>query len=91
MADISRRTFFKHAGLAAAAAGAAAVVPVGLSGATAAGATSRPLTAEELSRSEPIVAHVTDARNGRITLYVGTREVHIEDRSVTARIVRAAR
>jgi hypothetical protein len=91
MSDISRRTFFKHAGLATAAVGAAAVVPAGLSGASVAGTVDKPLTDVEVSLSEPIVAHVTDARNGLITLYVGTREVHIKDRSVTARIVRAAR
>ena len=92
MDDISRRTFFKQASAVAAAAGAAAVVPAGIAGAAPiGGASTKPLTADEVSRSEPILAHLTDAGRGRITLFVGTREIEIEDAVVAARIVRAAR
>jgi hypothetical protein len=90
MQDINRRTFFKQAGVVAATAGAVAVVP-GSIAPTAAGAATRPLSEQEAARSAPIVAHVTDAKTGGITLYVGTREVKIHDREVAARIVRAAR
>jgi hypothetical protein len=90
MSDITRRTFFKQAGVVAATAGAVAVVP-GTIAPSSAAATTKPLSVEEVGAAEPIVAHLTDAQKGSITLFVGTREVHIHDREVVARIVRAAR
>jgi TAT (twin-arginine translocation) pathway signal sequence len=91
MSDMTRRSFFKHAGVAAAAVGAVAVAPGGLISPGSAVAQSKPLSPEELSSSEPIVAHLTDVEAGRITLFVGTREVHVRDHEFAARIVRAAR
>jgi len=100
MEPVSRRTFFKHAGAAAAVAvvaGSTAAVPLGLSTALAGAATTndskdRPLTpTEQLSASEDLVAYVKNARTGEISLFVGEREVTIHDPKTAARLVRAIR
>ena len=38
-----------------------------------------------------LVAHVRDARSGRIDVYVGTRQVSVRDRALAAHLARAAR
>jgi hypothetical protein len=97
--QLNRRTFLKRAGITAAAAGAVAAVPggIGAAGATTEGHTSAahsteaPLTSDEVSKAEPLVAHVRNAGTGEIALFVGDREVTIRDRHVAARLVRATR
>jgi hypothetical protein len=94
MDDITRRSFFKHAGAAAAVAGAVAVAPGSIATAVAATtpATDRELTAEEhLAAGEHLVAHLKNAETGEITLFVGHREVTFHDRTVAARLIRATR
>jgi hypothetical protein len=92
MEHVSRRSFFKQAGTVAALAGAATVVPIGLGGAGASTLEEPPLGAtEDLAIDEHLVAHVTNARTGEISLFIGTREVTIHDRKVAARLVRATR
>jgi len=100
MEPVSRRTFFKHAGAAAAVAvvaGTTAAVPLGLTTALAGAATTkdagdRPLTSSEaLSAGHDIVAYVKNARTGEISLFVGEREVTIHDPKTAARLVRATR
>ena len=94
MEPISRRTFFKHAGAAAAVAGGAAVVPMGLGTSLAGAATVKdtPLAPEEeLRNNEDLVVHVKNARTGELSLFVGQREVIIHDRTIAARLVRATR
>jgi len=41
--------------------------------------------------SEPIVAHVRDARTGHIDLYQGTGSAQVRDTDLAARLVRAAK
>jgi hypothetical protein len=92
MEQVSRRLFFKQAGTVAALAGAAAVVPVGIGSSGATTLQEPPLAADEgLAIDEHLIAHVTDASTGTISLFVGTREVIIHDRKVAARLVRATR
>jgi hypothetical protein len=97
MEPVSRRTFFKQAGVAAAAvavAGSTAVAPVGLGTAMAGAATTKdaPLAPEEnLRGNEELVAHIKNAHTGEISLFVGEREVTIHDTTVAARLVRATR
>jgi hypothetical protein len=101
MEPVSRRQFFKHAGSAAAIAVVAggAISPLGLAGAGASTLSGRegrdeetPLEAhEELSKDESLVAHVKNSRTGEISLFIGQREVTLNDRKVAARLIRAAR
>lgn len=97
MEPVSRRTFFKHAGAAAAVAavaGGSLAVPLGLGSAVAGAATTKdtPLTPnEDLRGNEDLVAHVKNSRTGEISLFVGHREVTIHDRKIAARLVRAIR
>jgi hypothetical protein len=97
MEPVSRRTFFRQAGAAAAVAAVASsvvVAPMGLATAVAGAATSKEsdLTPQEdLRKGEDLVAHVKNARTGEISLFIGTREVIIHDRKVAARLVRATR
>ena len=101
MEPVSRRQFFKHAGSAAAIAVVAgtAASPLGLAGAGASTLAGRgeaereaPLEAhEELASNEDLVAHVKNSRTGEISLFIGQREVTLNDRKVAARLIRAAR
>jgi hypothetical protein len=45
----------------------------------------------ETASSEPIVAHVRDARTGDIDLYRGTGSAQLRDPDLAARLVRAAK
>lgn len=99
MEPVSRRTFFKHAGTAAAVAavaGGSIAAPLGLGSTLAGAATSKqsdtPLTpSENLRGNENLVAHVKNSRTGEISLFVGHREITIHDRKIAARLVRAIR
>jgi hypothetical protein len=94
MEQISRRSFFKQAGVVAAVAGTVAVAPVGIASAFAGTKpTSEPdLTPQEdLGAGEELVAHVQNARTGEISLFIGQKEITIHDRKVAARLVRATR
>jgi hypothetical protein len=92
MDPVSRRTFFKQAGAAAAIAGGAVVAPVGLATTLAGAAPEAPLKPEEdLRNDEDLVAHVKDARTGEISLFIGNREVVIHEPKIAARLVRATR
>jgi hypothetical protein len=87
--DLDRRTFLMRTSLAAAAAGVAAVVPIG------AGALTSPASAAvepeaPVHMPDPVVAHVRDAATGEIALYVGDREVTVRDRRLASQLVRAA-
>ena len=46
---------------------------------------------EQLSKDESLVAHVKNSRTGEISLFIGQREVTLNDRKVAARLIRAAR
>ncbi|MGA2294615.1 MAG: hypothetical protein ABSG24_05260 [Acidimicrobiales bacterium] len=97
MEAVSRRSFFKQAGAAAAVAvvaSSAVVAPMGLASAVAGAATAKEsdLTPQEdLRADENLVAHVKNARTGEISLFIGHREVTLHDRKVAARLVRATR
>lgn len=95
MSDVSRRTFLRNASLGAAATGVLAVGGAGLfPAATSAGAAPLASQGEDPSASAlegtDIFAHVVDAKAGRITLFVGTREVSYTDKGLAQQILRAA-
>jgi hypothetical protein len=74
--DLTRRGFVKNSATAAA-------------GVTVIGA----LLAEQAQAnpgSTPVVAYVTDARTGEISLMAADREVTVRDKRLAAQIVRAA-
>jgi hypothetical protein len=83
-ARTSRRTMLKGAaatGLTAATAGVVADILF-----------ASPANAAADSAGEgDLVAHVRDARQGDIDLYVGTRHVSVRDRSLASHLARAAR
>ena len=94
MEQVSRRSFFKQAGAAAAFAGAATVAPMSVANALAGTTpTGEPALTpqEDLRADEALVAHVQNARTGEISLFIGHKEVTIHDRKVAARLVRATR
>jgi hypothetical protein len=92
MDPVSRRGFLKSGAVAAAATGAVAALPT-VAGASAAGRPDGAPVALPFAfdPTEPVVAHVLDPERGEIVLFLGDREVTVTDKSLAARIVRAAR
>ncbi|HZJ07948.1 MAG TPA: hypothetical protein VFD59_21170 [Nocardioidaceae bacterium] len=85
MSDSTRRGFLGIAGAGAVAAGAAAVAPAAFAEDTEA------RTPPEGSADEPVVAYVSNARKGELSLMAGEREVVLHDRALVNRILNAAR
>jgi hypothetical protein len=98
-----RRKFLKGSSVAAGLAGAMTVLPGALPAfAKTTQAASRPsakgsdaavaasASAGTGATSDPIVAHIRDAGNGQIDLFVGTRHISVKDRNLTNRILNAA-
>ena len=102
MEGFDRRKFLKGSTVAAGLAGAMTVVPgalPALAKSTNTKAGSRGLVAGgvendvdgSVDSKEPVVAHIRDAKKGEIDVYVGTRHIVLKDRSLTNRIMGAAR
>ena len=95
MEPVTRRTFIKRAGTAAAVASTAALVPTGIASAAMKGEQKNsPIDdrVEDLSAAnsdESIVARVLGG--GEIQVFVGDREVKMFDHTVASRIIRATR
>ena len=94
--SIGRRAVLRAGVMSAAAAGAVAAFPGALAGlvtagpeASAAAPELEGMAGEELSA--PIVAHITDAASGQVSLYVGEREVVYRDAQLVQRLLRATR
>ncbi len=80
MADLTRRGFVRNS--AATAAGMTVIGSlVAVEGASA----------DSANASGPVVAYVSDARKGEISVMAGDREVSVRDPKLAAQIVRAAR
>ncbi len=87
MAELSRRTFLRRASVGA-------VAGAGALGAVAGGAPARALArglreaAEPAGAhgAEPVVAYVSDAGRGEVTIMAGTREVTRRDPDLARRI-----
>ena len=80
MKDPTRRTFLTLAG------GSAAAVGLGAAAGDADAAPARP----PAEANGPLVAYVTDMRDGELTLMHGEDEVVVHDRDLAARLARAA-
>jgi hypothetical protein len=100
---MSRRTVLRTGTIGAAAVGAVTAFPGLLGGLTAgepeasaraSDGTAAATKAEALSASafqEPIVAHITDAAAGDMSLYVGEREIPYRDPALVHKLIRVAR
>jgi hypothetical protein len=87
MSNASRRTFLTAAGAGAAAVGIAAFAPASASAATGQGSSAT----TGLPSGEPLVAYVSDASTGELTLMVGEREVHIKNPKLVSALHAATR
>jgi len=98
---MSRRAMLRTGTLGAPAVGAERAFPGILGGLASAGpeasgvaanltdeAPEAEATAAELS--SPIVAHITDATSGQLSLYVGEREITYRDAQLVQRLLRAS-
>jgi hypothetical protein len=103
MEGFDRRKFLKGSSVAAGLAGAMTVLPGALPAfakTTQVASRSSAKDSDEVgsaganagagATSEPIVAHIRDAGNGQIDLFIGTRHVTVRDRNLTNRILNAA-
>lgn len=99
--SISRRAMLRAGTVGAAAVGAISAFPGLLGGLVSAGPEASGVaadltgeapevegTAAELS--SPIVAHITDVSSGRLSLYVGEREITYHDAQLVQRLLRAS-
>jgi hypothetical protein len=95
MMGLSRRMFLKRGSLAVAMAGVASSMPLlsevaaGPPGSEA--ATTAAEVPEGLQMSESVVAHVRDLSSGQINLFVGERQIVLNDPALARAIVRATR
>jgi hypothetical protein len=94
MPSISRRLFLRNASLGVVATGVAAAGGASL----LTGTSSADLAPIELASSDTplldgsgVVAHVVDARAGKISIYVGTKQVTYVNRDLAQQLLRAAR
>jgi len=91
MEPTNRRQFLKRSSAVAAAAGVAAVVPATAAKAIVTQSTkdAPPSLPDDPSVDVPVVAHVTDVRNGLVSLYTGETEIKIKNRRLAAELYRA--
>ncbi len=88
MAKLTRRGFITRTSAGMATMGALVTVP-GLAGAQVAAAVQEKNHAAPVLQG-PLVAHVRNSVTGEIALFVGTREVIIQDHELVRRLMRAA-
>jgi hypothetical protein len=99
VAGFDRRKFLKGSSVAAGLAGAMTVLPGAIPAFAKSARTTSQATAADRDDTvaigqvskEPVVAHIRDAGNGQIDLFVGTRQITVRDRNLTNRILNAAR
>jgi len=91
MEKLSRRRFFKTAGVAT---GTAVVAGApGFVGAATAAAEPDPRAVAPQGRvpEEPVVAYLREGEHGEVTVLSGTHEITFRDRGLARRLLRAAR
>ncbi len=99
MQGFDRRRFLKGSSVAVGLVGAMTVVPGALpalakstQGAPAGSASHREETyGQSVDTDDTVVAHVRDAKEGQIDLFIGTKHFTVQDRALTNRIMSAAR
>jgi hypothetical protein len=90
MAGMSRRQLLGTGSLGVVAAGVAAALPAAAATGSVTAAHDRAV-ASDAQLDGPLIAHVTDVKHGRISVYVDDREVTIVDRDLAARLYTATR
>ena len=92
MPNISRRHFLRNASIGAAATGVAAAGGMsfltGVSGAETPKATPADTP---LVDGSGVVAHVVDARSGKISLFVGTKHINYTNQALAQELLKAAK
>lgn len=93
--NVTRRTFLRTSAVAAAVAGGIAAVP-GLSGLLAEAESGAPAANAAVTDSGPagaglanLVAHVTNAETGELSVYLGEHQVVVKDPALVQRLARA--
>jgi hypothetical protein len=95
MPSISRRHFLRNASIGAAATGVVAAGGLNLlTGTTGADATTPPRTdppAGPPLEGSGVVAHVVDAKAGKISLFVGTKHIDYTNQALAQELLKAAK
>jgi hypothetical protein len=93
MPELSRRLFLRNASIGVVATGVAAAG----GGALLSGTSSAEVAPLELTSSDTplldgsgVIAHVVDARAGKISIYVGTKQVTYVNRELAQQLLKAA-
>jgi hypothetical protein len=89
MKGLSRRMFLKRGSIAVAMAGMA-TSPL-LTGATSEATTEAAALPEGAQLTEPVVAHLRDLTTGEINVFVGSRQVVVNDPKLAHALFRASR
>ena len=95
MSSISRRHFLRNASIGAAATGVAAAgglsLLTGVSGADAATPPSAPSPDGPILDGSGVVAHVVDAKSGKISLFVGTKHIDYTNQALAQELLKATK
>jgi hypothetical protein len=92
--ELSRRSFLKRSSMAAAVAGVATAAPMLIATAESAGpagASAASELPEGASLTEPVIAHLSSLASGEVNVYVGTRQVTINDPHLASLLFHASR
>ena len=94
MPSISRRHFLRNASIGAAATGVAAAgglnLLTGVSSADAATPPKTQVTDGPILEGSGVIAHVVDAKTGKISLFVGTKHVEYTNQALAQQLLNAA-
>ena len=95
MPNISRRHFLRNASIGAAATGVAAAGGLNLlTGITSADATTPPSANAPdgpVLEGSGVVAHVVDAKAGKISLFVGTKHINYTNQALAQELLKASK
>ena len=95
MPNISRRHFLRNASIGAAATGVAAAgglnLLTGVSSADAATPSKTTASSGPLEEGSGVIAHVVDAKSGKISLFVGTKHIEYTNQALAQELLKASR
>jgi hypothetical protein len=95
MPNISRRLFLRNASIGAAATGVAAAgglsLLTGVSGADAATPPKTTASDGPILDGSGVVAHVVDARSGKISIFVGTKHIDYTNQALAQELLKASK
>jgi hypothetical protein len=95
MPNISRRHFLRNASIGAAATGVAAAgglnLLTGVSSADAATPSKTAAATGPVLEGSGVVAHVIDAKAGKISLFVGTKHIEYTNQALAQELLKATR